>query len=169
MDQDIDRILQFIRDNDIQVPYNRSRGIKYDKITNPTAGSKTPAGCGHTVLLGQNPYRKNTLTRFTQKNPDLYEMFQDFAVKWVSFPVSCFMFNQNYQTQPHYDGMNVGDSAIISFGDYTGGELIVEGEILDAKRKLQVMNGSKQLHWNLPITSGTKYSIIFFRTRKIPR
>jgi predicted 2-oxoglutarate/Fe(II)-dependent dioxygenase YbiX len=76
------------------------------------------------------------------------------------------MFNQNYQTQPHYDAMNSGRSAIVSFGDYEGGELVVEGGVVDTYRKLHFMEGSKQLHWNNPITTGTKYSIVFFSTHR---
>jgi hypothetical protein len=157
MEQDLDAIINHIRGNNISVPFSRNRN---------KSGSKTPAGAGCTVMLGPHPYRKHGVyTHFTTAHPELFAMLQDFARKYVSFPVDSFMFNQNYQTKPHYDGMNVGESAIISFGDYTGGELIVEGVVLDAYRKLCVMNGSKQLHWNNPITSGCKYSIVFFNTR----
>jgi hypothetical protein len=162
MEQDLDVISDHIRVNNIDVPFSRSR----DNPRRNKAGSKTPAGPGRTVMLGPNPYRrKGVQTHFTTAHPELYNLFCDFARKYVPFPVNAFMFNQNYQTRPHYDGMNSGVSAIISFGNYTGGELVVEGEVLDAFRKLCVMDGSKQLHWNNPITSGTKYSIVFFRVR----
>jgi hypothetical protein len=166
MDEYIDAILAYIRDHDISVPYSRSRGRKYKNYGSYATGSKTPAGCGNTVLLGPNPYKIQTPTNFTQAHPELYSLFLGFAERYVPFPVQNIMFNHNYQTRPHYDSLNVGDSAIISFGNYTGGELIVEGEVLDAYRKLRIMNGSKQLHWNKPITSGNKYSLVFFRTRQ---
>ena len=43
-----------------------------------------------------------------------------------------------------------------------GGELVMEDKILNTRMNTVMMDGATKLHWNLPITSGTKYSVIFF-------
>ena len=63
---------------------------------------------------------------------------------------------------PHKDNQNIGESCLISIGDYVGGNIVIEGEELDARYNCIVFNGSKLTHWNKPILSGTKYSLIFF-------
>ena len=60
----------------------------------------------------------------------------------------------------HKDTANVGDSYILSFGTYTGGELVVEGVPHDTRTGL-IFNGYEKEHWNNPI-EGEKYSVIFF-------
>ena len=158
--KDIEPLLHLLSQTEIPINYHRAR--KKDKNN----GSMTPAGKGRTVLLGYIPFKKDTLSNFTKKHPERYKELKSLAVKYAPFPVDNFMLNKNYETQPHYDGMNVGESIIFSFGDYTGGELVVEGKIVDTYMKTHTMNGSQELHWNNPITSGTKYSVIFFNTRK---
>ena len=39
--------------------------------------------------------------------------------------------NKNFQTYPHYDSNNVGNSMIIALGDYKGGNLNIEGTSTD--------------------------------------
>ena len=44
-----------------------------------------------------------------------------------TFPFSSLQVNFNYAAKPHVDKNNLGPSYIISLGDHTGGELVVEG------------------------------------------
>ena len=154
--KDIQHLMKLLETTHIPINYDRGR-----KKTQ-RHGSHKPAGKGRTVLLGQSPYKNNTLTKFTQSHPDVYAELQKLSRKYAPFPVKSFMLNKDYQTQPHYDRKNTGTSVIFSFGDYTGGELVVENKIIDTFMKTYEMDGSHLLHWNLPITGGTKYSIIFF-------
>ena len=51
------------------------------------------------------------------------------------------------------------------FGDYEGGELVVEEEddrILSEKEVWHSSDGKNWFHYNLPITNGTKYSIVAY-------
>ena len=70
--------------------------------------------------------------------------------------------NQNIQCYPHQDRGNVGNSFIMFLGEYEGGELCFEtGRIVSERGKWHEIDGSVT-HWNTPITSGVKYSIIPF-------
>jgi len=70
--------------------------------------------------------------------------------------------NVNCVCGPHRDVTNFGNSYLISGGDYVGGELVVENEELDCKYKPLVFDGSKLTHWNKPIISGFKWTLVFF-------
>lgn len=70
--------------------------------------------------------------------------------------------NENIQCYPHKDRGNVGHSYILFLGDFSGGELCFEdGTIVSEPRCWHEIDGSLT-HWNEPITSGIKYSVILF-------
>ena len=70
--------------------------------------------------------------------------------------------NKNTQCYPHQDRGNLGTSYIMFLGDYEGGDLCFEnGRIVSERDKWHEIDGSVT-HWNTPITSGIKYSIILF-------
>jgi len=50
---------------------------------------------------------------------------------------------------------------IVGLGDYTGGELMVEGEKIDIRYKPVEFNGWKQRHYTLPF-KGDRYSLVYF-------
>ena len=62
--------------------------------------------------------------------------------KWTSI-----MLNDNYKSQPHKDKNNDGISCIVGFGDYTNGEINVEGKKYDIKYKPLHMLAGEQLHF----------------------
>ena len=70
--------------------------------------------------------------------------------------------NKNIQCYPHRDRGNVGTSYILFLGDYAGGDLCFEdGTLVSDRNRWHEIDGSV-LHWNTPITGGTKYSVILF-------
>lgn len=73
--------------------------------------------------------------------------------------------NQNYMTNPHKDEGNQGMSAIIGFGDYTGGELFIEDTSVDIKNKIVLFDGSLYTHHTAAFT-GNRYSLVFFRVKR---
>lgn len=99
--------------------------------------------------------------------PYLWKLLQEFAAKHVTVPWKAVQVNMNYQSQPHRDKGNQGESFIVGFGDYTGGELVIHatqpdpGVIHDTHYRAHSFNGSRLLHSNLPHT-GNKYSLVFF-------
>jgi len=99
--------------------------------------------------------------------PKLYGLLLEFAQKHVKVPFTSITVNQNYTAAPHYDKGNIGDSYLVAFGDYEGGELeIHEGPLkgLHDVRVPVVTDFSKILHSVKPFT-GTRYSLVFYNAR----
>ena len=74
----------------------------------------------------------------------------------------------DYCALPHYDSGNVGPSTIVSFGCYTGGELVLASDSTEGLIEVNtfltpvVGNFSAVRHWTKPL-SGLKFSLVFFR------
>ena len=68
--------------------------------------------------------------------------------------------NKNLKSKPHVDKNNVGDSYIIALGDFTGGELSIEGQSHNIRNRWKRFDGRKA-HWVEPFL-GERYSIVFF-------
>ena len=69
-------------------------------------------------------------SRWNWMRPALYHHLQEFARQYVDIPWTSITVNENYQAVPHRDKGNVGESFLVAFGDFTGGELkIHEGDL----------------------------------------
>ena len=72
----------------------------------------------------------------------------------------------DYCCLPHFDSGNVGNSCIVSFGSYTGGELVLD--LPEGKKEVNtyltpvVGNFSKTKHWTKSL-SGLKFSLVYFK------
>ena len=82
--------------------------------------------------------------------------------------------NRNWRAPPHRDAGNVGESSIIGFGDYVGGQTIVEYgthtdpdkmKEYDIKNKFARFDGSRYTHYTMPF-SGDRYSLVFYSHKK---
>ena len=74
--------------------------------------------------------------------------------------------NKDVTCQKHKDSRNASDVSYIAFfGEYEGGELVVEEEsgdhVLSERRVWHRFKGRDHFHYNLPHT-GTKYSIVAY-------
>ena len=99
------------------------------------------------------------------KRPYLYKLLLDFAKEYVTVPFNAITVNQNFKCQPHRDKNNQGNSFLIAFGDYTGGELeIHEGErkgLHNINRTPIIDDFSKLLH-SVKEFEGERYSLVFY-------
>lgn len=99
------------------------------------------------------------------KRPELYHHLLEFGKKYVTVPYNAITVNQNYQAGKHYDKHNVGDSFLVSFGNFTGGRLLIhEGDLSgnhDIRHKPIVANFSQMLHSVEPF-EGERYSLVFY-------
>ena len=83
------------------------------------------------------------------------------------FIFTSIQYNKNQQCKKHLDKNNVGESLIVGFGDYEGGELIIYDEDgnnpvkHDIKNKPLKFNGSKYWHETAPFV-GERYTLVFF-------
>jgi len=97
-----------------------------------------------------------------KKWPALYALLKQYGetigLAWDSIQV-----NIDCVCGKHRDVGNFGDSYLVSGGNYTGGELVVEDVEYDCRYAPAVFNGSEREHWNKEMT-GSKWSIIFFQT-----
>ena len=85
------------------------------------------------------------------------EILPDWFVPGEFFTITI---NKDVTCYPHKDKGNVGDSAILFLGDFSGGALHTEdGAVFSDKKVWHRFNGAEVLHWNEP-HEGTKYSII---------
>jgi hypothetical protein len=108
------------------------------------------------------------LSRQSWRNPFLHQLLLDFSRKHINIPFTSIQVNQNMTCAPHKDKGNVGISAIIAFGDYEGGELVVEGVKHDIKNKIFLFDGSAQEHYTAPFT-GNRYSLVYHTIAPQPK
>ena len=112
--------------------------------------------------------RKKFKTKLLSERPDLWEAMGEF--RDLYFPLFNFtgiQCNRNYALGKHKDKANVGESVLVSCGDYENGATCIEledGEVVkfDARLRPVIFNGSKYTHWVEPF-QGTRFSVVFFR------
>jgi hypothetical protein len=102
------------------------------------------------------------LSRQSWLHPKLHHLLMQFAEIYVKPYVSftSIQVNVNYPCKPHKDISNVGDSYIVAFGDYRGGQLCIEDANYNIDRRGLLFNGSEHLHWTREWT-GNRISLVF--------
>ena len=131
---------------------------------------RTISGPGKSQVLGVVNRRclPPDYSRLCWNRPYLYKLLLDFAEKNVKIPFTSITVNQNYVAAPHKDKGNIGNSYLVAFGDYTGGELeLLEGSekgLYDVRTPL-ITDFSKVLHTVRPFT-GNRYSLVFYTAKR---
>lgn len=141
-----------------------------NKKTIPTSSSRPRRGFAkHTaVCLGmvkprlERDYR---MSRFSRMNPEIHNKIWELGKKIVPFEFNAVHLNKNVVCPPHYDSENVGESVLFSFGDYEGCKIVVNDVEYDAYQSPIMFDGSKMEHYNTPLVSGTKYSLVFYNNK----
>lgn len=104
-------------------------------------------------------------SRICWQRPKLLFLLQEFAKKYVPIPWTSITVNQNYKCLPHRDKGNQGNSFLVAFGDFLGGELVIsEGDLSgthDICYKPIITDFSKVLH-SVNDFSGQRYSLVFY-------
>jgi len=104
---------------------------------------------------------KPELSLYSRKYPKIYEELQKIGKEICPFEFKIIQVNHNLVCPPHKDKANSSRSILVSFGEYTGGEIVIEGTKYNAYHTPIEFDGCKLEHWNEPI-EGNKYSLIFF-------
>jgi hypothetical protein len=107
------------------------------------------------------------LSQRSKKNPEIYSQILKIGEAICPFKFGAVQLNNNTVCPPHYDSANVGSSMLISFGDYTGCNIVIEGIMYDAKYSPIIFNGSERQHWNTNDLQGNKYSLVFYTIKEI--
>lgn len=157
-----------LKQTDVDELYNELKNI-----TLRICYSRSNSGIGRTQAFGiinkrgkgPGPARNNT------RHPKLYELLMSLG-KNMNLDFDGIQLNHNYQSEPHIDKNNLGESVIVSFGDYKGGELVIENVEVNTYLQPVLFDGSKYKHWNNPILPNLnevpcKYSLVFFKNNKV--
>jgi hypothetical protein len=101
------------------------------------------------------------LSRNTWLHSELWALLLEFAAKFELTGYDAIQINDDYKSAPHRDKGNTGDSYIVSFGDFTGGDLICDGTPVDIRHRGHTFCGAEILHSTAPWT-GHRYSMVFY-------
>jgi len=123
------------------------------------------SGVGRTQVFGYGRRRQLGFGEFKNNSdhPELWRALAIFGSKVVPnyIPWSAIQVNHNYKTKKHIDGNNIGLSLAVSFGDFTGGELVIGTNEYQTKLHPVIFNGALTEHFNKPI-KGNRYSLVYF-------
>lgn len=100
------------------------------------------------------------------KRAYLYKLLLDFGEQYVKIPFNAITLNQNYRADKHRDKHNIGDSFLVAFGSYTGGDLLIhEGDLSGNHNiwcKPVITDFAKVLH-SVDVFSGERYSLVYYQ------
>jgi len=102
-------------------------------------------------------------SRFTQLYPEIYDELKLIIQQiYPEFKYTTIQLNHNCSIGYHTDKNNQGDTVILSFGEYEGGLLIVDGVEYNTDCRAVRFNATKIPHMVTNDIVGTKYSLIYF-------
>lgn len=107
---------------------------------------------------------RETISRCSKLYPHIYEELTRIGNKYAKIPFNSIYVNHNVTCPPHRDSNNVGKSCLISMGEYTGCNIVIDGVKYDANCRPIVFNGGILEHWNTNDLIGNKYSLVFYKT-----
>ena len=151
-----DEVIEWL--HEILLPVLKQKQVK-------RSATRTNSGVGRTECYGYGCRRgrPDGFYASNTQNPELFHLLVLLGDKIVpkTIPFTSMQLNHNYQTKPHVDKNNIGKSLTLSFGDFTGGELVINGVPYQTKNKTLIFNGSLEEHYNNPII-GDRYSVTYF-------
>jgi len=126
---------------------------------------------GNHIYRTKDPKTGLYFTKCRDMYPQLEEIFKEFGEKhFPDFQFTQVQLNKDYQCPRHVDSSNIGESILLTLGDFTNGETIVEKEdgdlIVNSHNNPFKFNGSKYYHYTKDY-KGTRYAIVFFNNRKL--
>lgn len=119
------------------------------------------------MTLGETRGRFNGvkgLSHYSKKYPELWNEVKRLGDLIVPFEWNSCHINHNVVCPPHKDSGNISRSCIISFGNYTGCDLIVEGVKQETHYTPLIFDGTTNTHWNTNDLVGNRYSLVFYKT-----
>jgi len=102
------------------------------------------------------------LSRDSIRYPEIFDEVTKIGDKYVPFNYTSVHLNYNVICPVHRDDKNNGKSVLVSFGEYSGCNIVIEGNTYDARHRPIMFNGSLLEHWNTPDLQGNKYSLVYY-------
>ena len=122
------------------------------------------------------PIKKLYKTKLNSQYPQLLDIFGEYRDHhFPDFEFEQITINRMERgscIKEHLDKVNVGDSYLVAFGDYTGGKTLIENKndnnfiVVDARDKPLCFNGSLLKHSVTTVTSGKRYSVVFYKNKQ---
>ena len=137
----------------ISIPYKQGNNSRY--------GFAKHRSC----IFGLSKGRKSGvigLSNMSQLHQDIWDEILRIGDLICPFNFTSCYVNHNLISTPHVDRNNQGNSLIVSFGSYTGANLIMNGIEYDANLTPIIFDGSKLMHYNTDNLVGCKYSLVYF-------
>ena len=151
-----------------KIPFKSAAGVdKKGRTTNGRRGFPKYRGCVY-GLCRRKIGGSIGLSYHTIKHPELYEELMKVGKIICPFEFTSIQVNNNIVCPKHIDGNNVGDSMLVSLGEYEGCNIVIDGKEYDSLYSPILFNGSQLEHWNTPLISGNKYSLVFFSINQKP-
>lgn len=102
-----------------------------------------------------------TDSKLNAKQPEVYAALQALIAELApDFKYNAITVNRNFKCLPHKD-WNKGISAIIGLGDYTGGELNLDGDKKQIRHELTFFDGHKTKHW-VEDWEGERFTVVYY-------
>lgn len=122
-------------------------------------------GEGRSQCLGMVRKRSMApdLSRQSWMDARLHYLLMKFARLHVEIPFTSVQINDSYKCAAHKDKHNAGDSYIVGFGPYTGGELVLkmpEDREYNIRHRPILFNGSEIEHYTKDWV-GRRWTIVF--------
>jgi len=102
------------------------------------------------------------------RRPYLYKLLLEFGDKYVIPTLGSYTsitVNQNYQCLPHKDKGKVGNSFLVAFGVYTGGELVIHDTEFQGQYTIKhipmIHNFTEMTHSVKPF-QGNRFSLVYY-------
>ena len=152
-----------------------------EKITIPTTYRNKSISLGHSARTGTTNQKDARQTCFGQvyfqgkyklsKSSEKYTHMMNFFKEFIDSHYPDFNFkgvyvNKNTICKKHLDSKNTGESLLVGFGAYTGGQtkLYIDDKpkSFHIKTNSLIFNGSEIPHESDPF-KGTRYSLVFFK------
>ena len=146
----------------VTIPKRASTSIRKN-----TSGTRT-------VMFGLVKYKiiyKNKPThgpsRFTKLYPEIYDELKLLINSiFPDFTYTSIQVNHNGIMNYHTDNNNMGDTVILSFGEYTGGNLVIKMDGIETEYDMNCcavrFNASSIPHKVNNDLIGNKYSLVYF-------
>jgi len=153
----------------------------FNSITIPkrvsTSKRKNTTGM-KTIIFGLVKYRvkykdkpTHGISRFTNLYPEIYDELNTIIKQiYPDFTYTTIQVNHNGVIDYHTDTNNLGDTVILSFGEYTGGNLIIKNNNIEIEYNMNCnsirFDASLVLHKVNNDIIGNKFSLIYFTSKK---
>jgi len=105
------------------------------------------------------------LSYYSKKYPKVYEELLRIGRKYCPFEFNSIFINHNVICPKHKDSNNVGESMLLSFGDYTGANIVIDDKVYSADCSPILFDGNNLEHYNTDDLVGNKYSLIFYYSK----